>query len=397
MNTTNTTDVNITMTGTGYPRHALIIMTVSALITVIGIGFALHAMIVGHEHTFGTSRQVPWGLLIPSYVFFATISTGLTIISSLGQVFGIETFKPLVPRTVLLAAITIAAGLMSISLELENPWRVPFYALLSPHPASNIWWKTSIFSMYLMLLVFNFILLLLNRTRPARVFGTISLIACLATNLNMKEDMSMLGARGFWPDQYMAIYFISLAVLLGGCALLLFNWFIDRISPDRLRPDARASLLSVGKLTATMLMIMAFFTGWKVLSGVTGSTEHPEVMNLLLADKLAVSFWLGEVILAVFLPLVIYFSMRKKKSVSGLALMAAVSLTGLFAALYNMVIAGQLVPRFSQYHIYDMPRYLNYTPSLHEIMMFAGAVFLVITLTIAGELYFRPGHRRQLR
>ena len=375
-----------------FSTPALVLLIISAAMTVTGIGFGLHAMVVGHEHTFGTSREVPWGILISSYVFFATISTGLCIIASLGQVFAIATFKPLVPRAIFLAAITIAAGLMSISLELENPWRVPIYALLSPHPQSNIWWKTSIFSMYLMLLVFNFILLLWNKPRIARHFGLVALIACLATNLNMKEDMSMIGARGFWPDQYMAIYFIALAVLLGGCALLLFNWFAEKIGEDRLRVETKNSLRAVGKLTATLLVVMAFFVGWKILIGITGNTENTEVMHLLFSGKLALNFWLGEVALAVVIPLLIYFGLRKRNTRS-LALISTVTLTGIFFSLYNMVIAGQLVPHFSQYNIYGMASYYSYAPSLHEMMMFAGAGFMVLTLFIAGELYFRPGRK----
>lgn len=378
--------------GLPFSAPALVLLVISAAMTIAGVGFGLHAMVVGHEHTFGTTREVPWGILISSYVFFATISTGLCIIASLGQIFGIETFKPLVPRAILLAAITIAAGLMSISLELENPWRVPIYALLSPHPQSNIWWKTSIFSMYLMLLVLNFIFLLLNKPKIAKYFGLVALVACLATNLNMKEDMSMIGARGFWPDQYMAIYFITLAVLLGGCALLLSNWFADKIGKDHLHLETRNSLHAVGKLTATLLVIMAFFTSWKILIAITGSTENIEVMHLLFSGKMALNFWLGEVALAVVIPLLIYFCLRQK-NIQSLALISAIALTGIFLALYNMVIAGQLVPHFAQYNIYGMAKYYSYSPSLHEMMMFAGAGFLVLALFITGELYFRPGRK----
>ncbi len=392
MSNTSYSAGRLTWTGVPFSTPTLALLVISAAMTVTGVGFGLHAMIVGHEHTFGTTREVPWGILISSYVFFATISTGLCIIASLGQVFGIEKFKPLVPRAIFLAAITIAAGLMSISLELENPWRVPIYALLSPHPQSNIWWKTSIFSMYLMLLVFNFILLLWNKPKIAKHFGLVALVACLATNLNMKEDMSMIGVRGFWPDQYMSIYFIVLAVILGGCALMLFNWFADKIGQDHLRLETQDSLQAVGKLTATLLIVMAIFTGWKVLIGITGSSENTEVMNLLFTGKLALNFWLGEVALAVVAPLVIYFGLRKR-NIPALAVTSAIALVGIFFSLYNMVIAGQLVPHFAQYNIYGLPEYYSYAPSLHEMMMFAGAGSLVLMLFIAGELYFRPGRK----
>jgi Ni/Fe-hydrogenase subunit HybB-like protein len=91
-------------------KNLLLPLALLALLTGIGVSFAIHALFVGHDHVFGTTREVPWGILITPYVFFACLSTGICIISSLGQVFGITTLAPLINRTVFLAIIAMAAG-----------------------------------------------------------------------------------------------------------------------------------------------------------------------------------------------------------------------------------------------------------------------------------------------
>ena len=100
-------------------KNLLLPLALLALLTGIGVSFAIHALFVGHDHVFGTTREVPWGILITPYGLFACLSTGICIISSLGQVFGITTLAPLINRTGCLAIIAMAAGLMSIGLEIE--------------------------------------------------------------------------------------------------------------------------------------------------------------------------------------------------------------------------------------------------------------------------------------
>ena len=38
-------------------------------LTLVGVAAGIHSLWVGHEHTFGVSREVPWGILIAAYVF----------------------------------------------------------------------------------------------------------------------------------------------------------------------------------------------------------------------------------------------------------------------------------------------------------------------------------------
>jgi len=371
------------------PMNQILIFVALTLICVIGLAFGLHTMLVGHHHTFGTTREVPWGLLITPYVFFACLSTGLCMISSFGQVFGIKTFKPLVPRTVFLSIISMAAGLMCIGLEVETPWRFGLYALFSPQSFSNIWWKATIYSLFTALMISNFLLLMIRREKSARVFATIAFVVVTIGNLNMNSDMELLGARGFWSEGYMPLYFLSLSALTGCAAVLLFNWTSSAFNNQSLQNQDDMALQATGRLFLVLLLGIFYFTVVKIMGGFFPKfTNNPEAMALLVQGDFSHIFWIGEVGLAVLLPLALIL-LTKGKKVIALALAGLSCLTGVFILFYNLVIVGQLIPHYQHYDIADMPQYYAYSPSLHEIMISVGVTFFFLATYIFGELLFK--------
>lgn len=90
-----------------------------------------NVFLVGHEQTFNTSRGVPWGILISTYVFLAISCSGLCMISSLGHVFGFHEFDMISRRAILLAILCLFGAFASIGMELEHPFKM-FYTVLSP-------------------------------------------------------------------------------------------------------------------------------------------------------------------------------------------------------------------------------------------------------------------------
>ncbi len=369
--------------------NQVLIVVGLALFSGIGLSFGIHSLVVGHDHTFGTSREVPWGILISPYVFFACLSTGLCIVSSLGQVFGIETFQPIIPRTVFLALITMATGLMCITLELESPWRVGFYALLSPHQSSNIWWKTTIYSLYLIFMLFNFMSLALTKKKMAKIFAIIALVTVTMGNLNMNSDMELLGARGFWSENYMPLYFLSLSTLTGCAGILLFSWLGKTFNGQTPNIENDMALKATGKLFTVLLLGILYFTGVKIMGGFFPQfTKNPEAMSLLVQGGFALNFWIGEVGLAVLIPLALILA-TKGKNANILALAGVSCLIGAFVLFYDLVIVGQLIPHYYQYNVVDLPQYYTYSPSLHEIMITTGAIFFFLASFVFGEILFK--------
>lgn len=285
------------------PKNFMPLLIFLAAITAIGLSFGLHAMIVGHDHVFGTSREVPWGILITPYVFFACLSTGICIISSLGQVFAIKTFAPLVNRTVYLAIIAMATGLMAIGLEIENPWNMGIFGFLTPNPLSNIWWKSSIYTLFLLLMAFNFMFLLMDRNSIARGLALGALIVITCGNLNMNSDMALLGSRGFWAENYMPLFFLTMSTLSACCTLILFVWLSSWLQGRKIDTDSHNSISALFKLTIVLLIGAISFAAMKALGGFsTKFTENPEAMQLLVKGDFALNFWFGEIILTCVLP-----------------------------------------------------------------------------------------------
>jgi len=331
-------------------KHLLPLFFLFSLFAAIGLSFGIHAMIVGHDHVFGTSREVPWGILITPYVYFACLATGLCIISALGQVFRIKTFAPLINRTVFLTITTMLAGLMTIGLEVENPWRVLIYGIFSANPLSNIWWKSALYTMFVLLMICNFLFLLMNKTKVARGFAIGALIAIICGNLNMNSDMALLGSRGFWAENYMPLFFLIVSTLLGCCVLSL-QIFLSNVLQDRtIDSQTGSSITAISKLITVLLIGMLLFCVMKIMGGFsTQFTENPQAMELLVQGSFAVNFWLGEIFLTVVLPLfLIVLCWRKKLNVL-FAFACLSSCIGIFITFYDLIIVGQLIPHYSQY------------------------------------------------
>ncbi|MGB3211097.1 MAG: NrfD/PsrC family molybdoenzyme membrane anchor subunit [Desulforhopalus sp.] len=370
-------------------KNLIPLFIILSIATAIGFSFGLHAMIVGHDHVFGTTREVPWGILITPYVFFACLSTGICIISSLGQVFRIKTFAPIVNRSVFLAIITMATGLCSIGLEIENPWRMAIYGFLSPNPLSNIWWKSSIYTLYLLFMIFNFLFLLMSRPRIARGFAVGALVAVTCGNLNMNSDMALLGGRGFWAENYMPLFFLTISTLTACCAIVVVTWLSTWLHNREIDSETRGAMCAIGKLSVVLLIISISFSVMKILGGFsTKFTENPEAMHLLVKGDYAFNFWFGEIILAGVLPFLLLIISGIGRKITIFAIAGLSLMIGAFITFYDLIIVGQLIPHFHQYNLVDMPQFYSYSPSLHEYMMTLGAIGFFLTAFMLGEIVF---------
>ena len=152
-----------------------------------GIG-AIAAVLVffkGHDHMYNVTRQVPWGILISTYVFFVVSSTGLCLVSSLGHVFGFKQFELIGKRAIILAIITLLAGFGTIGMEITHPLRMALYVIISPNFQSPIWWMGTLYGLYLVLLCGEFYFLMRGDHKKAFIFGLIGFIAAVTAHSNL--------------------------------------------------------------------------------------------------------------------------------------------------------------------------------------------------------------------
>lgn len=368
-----------------------VIIAFMALLSITGVAAGVHSLYVGHEHTFGVSREVPWGLLIAAYVFFVVTSTGLCIVSSIGHVFGFKNFNPIAKRAVFLSIATIVAGFMVIAFEIENSWRMPVGNVIGANFTSNIWWMGTLYGAYLFFMVVEFVMLQRESHKAAMSFGLAGLITGIVAHSNLGAVFGLLNGREFWHGPYMPIYFIISAAMSGAVAIIFFTILAYWVNGWKMSDELKTSMENVAKFGALMMAVIIFFTCWKMISGITG---HPPgkfaAMESLLTGEYAVNFWLGELALGMLIPFLLIMISRGKN----LKVLFAASLAGMigiFIMRYDLVIVGQLVGHYHGLGLVNYQEMAHYFPSVHEIMVVIGGVGFCGLLFFAGERLFR-GH-----
>ncbi len=374
------------------------------VVALVGAGAGVVALLEGH-HVMGTTSEISWGVLIAAYVFFVVSSTGLCLVSSLGHVFGFTVFEPIAKKAIFLAFVTLLVGFAVIATEIEAPLKLAKWVVLSPNPAAPIWWMGTLYGVYMVLIGAELLFLFTKDHQKAKVVGLVSVVAAVAAHSNLGAVFGLQHSRPFWYGPLLPIYFIASALVCGAALLILIVTLGDFFGHSRQLDPAHAPLVeALRKLLALFLLIVAFFTVWKVITGVQGG--HPgkyEVTMAALTGPLFVSFWLFEVLLGLVVPLVLLLG-RWRRSWRAVALAAFLPMLSVFVMRYNFVLQGQMLSlkpvtgRLGERLSYAPPfkgnpeGFLAYTPSIVEALIVAGAIAAAILLFVAGQRALRLVH-----
>ena len=206
-----------------------------ALLAGTGICAGLYAFYAGHHNVYNNTREMPWGILISSYAFFAITSTGLCLLAAISHIFGGNRLAPLANRMVWLSIITIIAGFALIGVELESPWRMALYNITSPNLTSNIWWMGTLYGMAVGFMLVEFFLILTKRYSMAITLGVLGALAEVAANTNLGAVFATLGGRPFWFGAQLPVYFLASSFLSGAAAVILFTNFANKMRHEEIR------------------------------------------------------------------------------------------------------------------------------------------------------------------
>ncbi len=373
-------------------NRILLLFVISLFLLGIGVVTGIRGFITGHLHFFGVSREVPWGLLISTYVFWVVTSTGLCLTSSIGHVFGYRPMFPIASRSIFLAIATILAGFMSIGFELENPWRMPIWNALSPNLRSNIWWMGTLYGAYLFFMLIEFGLIRLGRHKEAATAGLMGVISGVAAHSNLGAVFGLIHAHEFWYGPYMPIYFIASAMMSGAAAIIFFTWLAYRLSGREMEDSMVRALQVTGRVYALLTAVVIFFTIWKIIASLAGKPHGKwETVMAFLKGPLAFNFWVFEIFLGLLLPFVVVVGVRAR-DINAMAYVSGLALLAIFVMRYDLVVGGQIVPHYAGMHIYGLPEYYHYVPSLSEWLIVIGSLGLFGSLFLWGEMAF-DGHK----
>ncbi|HMK60953.1 MAG TPA: NrfD/PsrC family molybdoenzyme membrane anchor subunit [Dissulfurispiraceae bacterium] len=369
-------------------------LIISGMLFLAAVAAGLHAKYIGTMHAYGASREVPWGILISTYVFFVVTSTGLCLVSSIGHVFGVKDFMPIAKRSVFLSIMTIVAGFFVIAFEIENPFRMAIYNVISPNLTSNIWWMGTLYGAYLFFMAVEFTFLVLNKPRIATAMGFMGVVSGIAAHSNLGAVFGMLHGREFWYGPYMPIYFIASAMMSGAATIIFFTWLAYKTNGERMDATMMRALNVTTKVGILLICTILFFTAWKFIAGFVGGEAKSAALELLLTGSYAFNFWVLEMALGMVIPLAL-FVLSRGQNLKLIAAASAMMIFGIFFMRYDLVIVGQLVPVYYELGVNDYAQLLSYAPSAHEIVIVLGGLAFVGLTFLLGEKIF-SGHKSEI-
>jgi molybdopterin-containing oxidoreductase family membrane subunit len=371
-----------------------VLLVLGVLVIYAGTMAGFDAARIGYRHAYSVTREIPWGILISTYVFFVVTSTGLCIVSSIGHVFGVKDFMPIAKRAVFLAIVTITAGFVVIGFEIENPFRMAIYNVISPGLTSNIWWMGTLYGAYMAFMIIEFIFLQLELHKYATYAGLAGLLSGVAAHSNLGAIFGMLHSREYWYGPYLPVYFIASALMSGCAAIIFFTWLGYKITNEKMdRPMVR-SLEVISKLCTLMIAIVLFLITWKVITGMVGAPGKVEALKAMLVGPYAFNFWVLEIAVGLVIPFTLFLT-SKGKNLNTLFTASAMMMFGIFFMRYDLVLIGQAVPQLHDLGVNEYKGLLTYMPSFHEIAVVILGIALTITTFILGEKVFQ-GHKSEI-
>jgi Ni/Fe-hydrogenase subunit HybB-like protein len=371
-----------------------IMLAIGALLIYAGSMVGFDAVRVGYRHAYGVTREIPWGILISTYVFFVVTSTGLCIVSAIGHVFGVKDFMPIAKRAVFLSIVTITAGFTVIFFEIENPFRMAIYNVISPGLTSNIWWMGTLYGAYMAFMIVEFIFLQLENHKFATYAGLAGLLTGVAAHSNLGAIFGMLHSRDYWYGPYLPIYFIASALMSGCAAIIFFTWLGHKITSEQMDRPITRSLEAISKLCTLMIAIVLFLITWKIITGLVGAPGKVEALKAMLTGPYAFNFWVLEILIGLLIPFILFLT-SQGKNINTLFIASSMMIFGIFFMRYDLVVIGQIVPQLHELGVNEYKGLLHYTPSFHEIGMVVLGMALTVTTFILGEKVFR-GHKSEI-
>jgi len=344
--------------------------------------------IQGHV-LFNANDVLIWTLPLGVYIFLALSSSGLTLLSALPLVFGIKKYEPFAKRLVFLAIATLCGGFVSIGLELGSIFHM-IYIMLSPNLSSPIWWMGAIYSAELAVLALKFWKMHTGdyHSSLSKLLGTASFVLALIAPLMIGSVFGLTESRATYFGPVMSIYCLLMAVLSGTALFILYSMVVGRYTgPASGGGESKAMYDDFTMILTYAAGIVVAFTLLKI--AIESSTTIPAFLVYHKFEHLfgSIGVFGTEVILGLFLPFVLLLVPSVRGSAGGRIFASALVFAGSLARHMEILLAGQshpVGPKAEQF-----PQYVQYVPSVWELLVLVFALAVMLLLYTLGERYLK--------
>lgn len=350
---------------------------------LFGVWGVYDRLAFGHENA-NYGSYVVWGLWVAMYLFFAGVAAGGFMLASLDFLFGLPVFKGTGKVALWGSLVGLAAGLLSIWLDLghmERIWKV----YLQGNPGSVMFQMVWGYTLFGLLILAS---LLLAIRRPAspwlKTLMIVGLLLALFVSGAVGALLGVQAARPFWHIGLFPVQFPVFSLASGAAMLLAAIGLFGR-SDDPRRPQQ----LWILAIITVMLQVVKLYFLWADFSqSIYGNVPlNVAAVNEVLFGQYWWAFWFLQMGLGSLVPIVILVQPRLARHNGWAGWMGILTLMGFAVARANIVFPALTVPElealttaFSDAHLQ-----FSYFPSLMEWAVTAGTLGLATLAFLVGS------------
>ncbi len=360
---------------------------------------------------------IPWGLLVPSYVYFALASTGSSIVNSLYTVFGYKGerkgFEKVIKHGVWFSLITIIPAWIMIILDLGRAdhftWMIKGFNV-----ESRIAWMGVLYSFFFLMLLIELVYFIRADANPRLkewkaaelTIAILVLFATIAVHSNLGEVFGCSTGVPGWYGSHVGAYFIASAVLIGAAWQAFYYTIIyslkGGLSGDKvfeagetgLNNDLRAFITKTYNLIFLVgIPTLGFFELWNAIAAYYYPPAWAAFKQLLYGEFKA-DYWIIEIGFGLIVSTILAIYGYLRRSLAATFVNAIILILAGYVSKIDFIIAGQigrlafsyggLTNNLNPYHVRFWPYHFEVPTS--EAMMLVLAVSIWLLLLTLGEV-----------
>jgi molybdopterin-containing oxidoreductase family membrane subunit len=337
----------------------------------------------GHEMA-NYGSYVVWGLWVAMYLFFAGVAAGGFMLATLDYLFDLPLFKGTGRIALWGSLVCLAAGLLSIWLDLghlDRIWKV----YLQGNPNSVMFqmvWGYTLFG--LLLTISLWLGIRRPRSRWLKVLMIVGLPLALFVSGAVGALLGVQAARPFWHVGLLPVQFPVFSLASGAAMLLAaIALFGPADEPRRPRQLRALAIITVGLQAAKLYFLWADFS-----QSIYGNVPlNVAAVNEVLFGTYWWAFWILQLGLGTVLPIVVLVHPNLSRRGYLVGWMGILVLMGFAVARANIVFPALTVPElqalttaFSDSHLQ-----FAYFPSAMEWAVTLGTVGLATVAFLLGS------------
>ena len=371
-----------------------------AILLAIGAYSAITVFIKGLYIT-NMSDSVPWGLWITIDLSSIALGAGAFTLSAIVYIFGIKRLQPIIRLAVLVGFAGYTSALLTLVMDIGRPDRF-WHPWVFWNVHSVLWEVTMCITIYLLILITEFAPVLVelkffDRWPKIRAFGhflhkftpflaVLGLVISLLHQSSLGAAYGVIKSRPIWFKPSMPIMFVLSAIAAGPAVTVAVAYVLEWILGKRTVPHDVLRIIT--RFSGVGLLAYGYIKFWD-MAAVTyyGRTPGVSTAFSLLQQQTpySFSFWVGEVILGIIVPAILFLTPRFNKNPAAVVVGALSAMVGIIVHRWNVTVGGLFVPlSYSPGTTYELP-IGSYFPALIEWgigILVIGYALTVLTLAV---------------